>query len=68
LNGATPIVGKFDGDLGSFHQQYKAGLREKPALLIIIIAKLIDLISWCVTGRLKFIYGEIRYCRHSRIG
>jgi hypothetical protein len=43
LNGATPIVGKFDGDPGSFHQQYKAGPREKPALLIIIIAKLIDL-------------------------
>jgi hypothetical protein len=45
-----------------------AGPQEKPALLIIIIAKLIDLISWFVTEPLKFVYGEIRYCRCSRIG
>jgi hypothetical protein len=31
-------------------KQYKTGPQEKPALLNIIIAKLIDLISWCVTG------------------
>jgi len=41
--------------------QYKAGPQEKPALLIIIIAKLIDLVLGSVTGHSKSIYGEIRY-------